>query len=205
MRFKTNVQSYLDLFQIRKCRSDECRTQTSCTESFSISYSFLAMPVTVTLVSDSDAMEEARAIRTAVFIEEQDCPPEEEWDGHDATARHLLARFDDGTAVGTARWRTVLHGETPVAKLERFAVRKAHRGSGIGTQLVHAAISHAEQAGFSTQKLHAQAHLETYYARFGFRSTGEQFTEAGIPHVAMVRSSDAEDAPLRRTDKSDDA
>lgn len=148
-----------------------------------------AMSVTITPVAEADAMAEARAIREAVFIEEQDCPPEEEWDGHDATARHLLARLDDGTAVGTARWRTVLHNETPVAKLERFAVRTPHRGKGIGAKLVRHAIADAKQAGFTTQKLHAQAHLETYYARFGFRSTGERFTEAGIPHVAMVRTS----------------
>lgn len=150
-------------------------------------------------------MAEARAIREAVFIEEQDCPPDEEWDGHDATARHLLARLDDGTAVGTARWRTVPHNDALVAKLERFAVRKAHRGQGIGTQLVHAAISHAEQAGFSTQKLHAQAHLETYYARFGFGSTGERFTEAGIPHVAMVRTASKPDTPKHPTDRANDA
>lgn len=171
---------------------------------FTVSPCF-AMSATITPVADADAMDAARAIRTAVFIDEQDCPPEEEWDGHDATARHLLARLDDGTAVGTARWRTVLHNETPVAKLERFAVRKAHRGDGIGTQLVRAAIADAEQAGFSTQKLHAQAHLETYYARFGFSSTGEPFTEAGIPHVAMVRSSGAADAPSLPTDKAVDA
>ncbi|PEN05984.1 GNAT family N-acetyltransferase [Longimonas halophila] len=160
------------------------------------------MSVTIRPIADSDAMAAARAIRKAVFIEEQDCPPEEEWDGHDATARHLLARIGDGTAVGTARWRATLHNEMPVAKLERFAVRKAYRGDGIGTELVHAAIADAEQAGFSTQKLHAQAHLETYYARFGFGSTGEHFTEAGIPHVAMVRSSDAPGAPLDRTDEA---
>lgn len=146
------------------------------------------MSVTVRPILDEAAMDAARSIRTEVFIEEQDCPPDEEWDGHDATARHLLARLDDGTAVGTARWRTVPHNDALVAKLERFAVRKPYRGRGIGTQLVRAAISDAEQAGFTRQKLHAQAHLETYYARFGFVSTGERFTEAGIPHVAMVRT-----------------
>lgn len=169
------------------------------------------MSVTVRPVADADAMAAAKSIRTAVFIEEQACPPEEEWDGHDATARHLLAVLDDtpdapapdadvvledGVAVGTARWRTVPHGDALVAKLERFAVRAPYRGRGVGTQLVRAAIAHAEQAGFTTQKLHAQAHLETYYARFGFASTGKRFTEAGIPHVAMVRTStDAAHAP----------
>ena len=145
--------------------------------------------MTIAPVNSEVDFEAARMIRREVFIEEQDCPPEEEWYGHDNTARHVLARTDDGDAVGTARWRTVPHNDMLVAKLERFAVRKPHRGKGIGTALVHYTIEEAERAGFDTQKLHAQAHLEAYYARFGFASTGKRFTEAGISHVAMVRTS----------------
>ncbi|MES3629022.1 MAG: GNAT family N-acetyltransferase [Longimonas sp.] len=144
--------------------------------------------MTIAPVTSADDFEQVRAIRTEVFIEEQECPPEEEWDGHDDTARHVLARLEDGTPVGTARWRTVPHDEGLAAKLERFAVRAPHRGEGIGTLLVQYVMEDARQAGFETQKLHAQARLETYYARFGFVSTGERFTEAGIPHVAMVRT-----------------
>lgn len=178
-------------------------TRNCCvSDRFIIPHPSFAMSVTIRPIANTDAMAEARAIREDVFIEEQDCPPEEEWDGHDATARHLIARLDDGTAVGTARWRTVLHNETPVAKLERFAVRKPYRGEGIGTKLVRYAIADAKQAGFATQKLHAQAHLETYYAHFGFVSTGERFTEAGIPHVAMVRKDDDTDPSSALTSMS---
>jgi predicted GNAT family N-acyltransferase len=44
-----------------------------------------------------------RAIREAVFIQEQGVPAELEWDGSDAQATHLLAIEPGGQAVGTAR------------------------------------------------------------------------------------------------------
>lgn len=135
--------------------------------------------------SDAD-WQQARSIRERVFIDEQDCPPEEEWDGHDATSRHVLGQVD-GTAVATARWRTVAHDEEIVAKLERFAVLPGHRGKGYGTQLVRFVLEDARKAGFDTFLVHAQAHLEDWYAELGFRSTGRTFEEVGIPHVEMVR------------------
>jgi predicted GNAT family N-acyltransferase len=137
-------------------------------------------------VRNEDDLQAARDIRTRVFVEEQDCEPEEEWDGHDETSRHVLGVVD-GTPVATARWRAVPHGEAVVAKLERFAVLPAHRGEGYGTQLVEAVVDDARRAGFETFVLHSQAHLEDWYERFGFESTGRRFQEAGIPHVEMVK------------------
>jgi predicted GNAT family N-acyltransferase len=128
---------------------------------------------------------EAREIRERVFIEEQDCSPEEEWDGHDETSRHVLGCVD-GEAVATARWRAVPHGEEIVAKLERFAVRPAHRGAGYGSALVRFVMQDARRAGFDTLLIHAQSHLEDWYESFGFTSTGREFDEAGIPHVEMI-------------------
>lgn len=142
--------------------------------------------MTIQPVTTEAQWQSVKAIRTDVFIDEQECPPEEEWDGHDARSRHLLATVDD-TPVGTARWRSVPYNEAVVAKLERFAVRKPYRGQGHGTDLVRATLADARQAGFHTFVLHAQAHLEDWYARFEFRSTGRRFEEVGIPHVEMVR------------------
>lgn len=133
--------------------------------------------------------QHARSIRKQVFIDEQDCPPDEEWDGHDDTSRHVLGWVDD-TPVGTARWRTVSHEEAIVAKLERFAVLPEHRGEGHGTQLVRSLIDDARQAGFTTFLIHAQSHLETWYAELGFAATGETFEEAGRPHVEMMKELD---------------
>lgn len=140
----------------------------------------------VTPVQSDDDWARARSIRKKVFIEEQDCPPEEEWDGHDDTSRHVLGRVD-GRAVATARWRTVPHGEEIVAKLERFAVLPEFRGRGHGTVLVRHVLEDARRAGFDAFLVHAQDHLEDWYEDLGFSSTGRTFEEAGRPHVEMVK------------------
>lgn len=142
--------------------------------------------MTITPVQSQDDWQKARAIREAVFIDEQDCPPDEEWDGHDDTSRHVLGWIED-EAVATARWRAVPHDDEIAAKLERFAVVPSHRGQGHGTQLVQSVLEDARRAGFRTFLIHAQAHLEDWYADLGFETTGRTFKEAGIPHVEMVK------------------
>ncbi len=142
--------------------------------------------MSITPVQSEDDWAAARSIRTRVFVEEQDCPPEEEWDGHDETSRHVLGRVE-GQPVATARWRTVPYEEEIVAKLERFAVLPSRRGEGHGTQLVRHVLGDARRAGFGTFLVHAQARLEDWYAALGFASTGRTFQEVGIPHVEMVR------------------
>ncbi len=134
----------------------------------------------------------ARRIRQRVFVEEQACPPEEEWDAWDEPANrgrtcHHLLGLVDGTPVATARWRPTEHGGRPAAKLERFAVLPAWRGRGLGRALVEGTLREAEAAGFATCVLHAQVRLRALYASFGFVPVGGVFEEAGLPHLAMVR------------------
>ena len=135
----------------------------------------------------------ARAIRQRVFVEEQACPPEEEWDAWDEPAArggaciHVVG-VAGATPVATARWREVPLGAAPAAKLERFAVLPGWRGYGLGRRLVDAVIGDARAAGHTRFVLHAQAHLEAFYASFGFEPVGAPFWEAGIEHVKMVRT-----------------
>ena len=142
-----------------------------------------------------------RRIRTRVFIEEQACPPEEEWDAHDepeargTTCHHLLGLID-GEPVAVARWRPVLYDGERMAKLERFAVLPAWRGKGLGREMIAATIADAQAAGFTAFVLHAQGHLEGLYASFGFEPVGGQFEEAGIPHVLMVRRGGGSEKPV---------
>jgi predicted GNAT family N-acyltransferase len=136
-------------------------------------------------VSSKEDWEMARGIRQLVFVEEQACPPEEEWDEHDASSRHFIGLVD-GLPVATARWRTVPFEGRLVAKLERFAVRPGHRGRGYGRALVRTVQADARRAGFHTFIIHAQAHLEHYYSGLGFVAFGDRFVEAGIPHIGML-------------------
>lgn len=141
---------------------------------------------------------EARAIRETVFIGEQQCPPEEEWDAWDepgargTAAHHLLARVG-GTPAGTARWHALRAGgltdeglEASAVKLERFAVLQPFRSRGLGRALVARALADARAEGYGRFVLHAQSHLQAFYAGFGFAPEGEPFWEAGIEHVKMA-------------------
>lgn len=126
----------------------------------------------------------AREIRRRVFVVEQDCPLDEEFDGLDPRCRHVLAGMD-GKAVGTARWRPVVDEGRVAAKLERFAVLPRARGKGVGEALVAWLLDDARTAGFHRFVVHAQTRLAEFYGAFGFRSEGEPFPEAGISHVKM--------------------
>ncbi len=145
--------------------------------------------MTITPVRNEDDLQAARDIRRQVFVEEQGCAPDEEWDGHDQKSRHVLGRVE-GTPVATARWRAVPHNEEILAKLERIAVLPAYREQGYGTALVRALIDDARRAGFDTFLVHAQEHLTDWYEHLGFTAIGPSFEEAGMPHVAMRRDDD---------------
>ena len=137
-------------------------------------------------VSDAD-WARVRRVRQLVFVDEQACPPEEEWDAYDApdargrTVHHLLGVVEGETAAA-ARWRPV----GAAAKLERFAVLPAFRGRGYGRQLVRHAMAEAQRAGHRRLVLHAQRHLAGLYGSLGFEAVGEPFDEAGIEHVKMT-------------------
>jgi predicted GNAT family N-acyltransferase/mannose-6-phosphate isomerase-like protein (cupin superfamily) len=144
------------------------------------------LPFTFRQMSAEGDWAAVQYIRTKVFIEEQACPPEEEWDDYESVATHLLGCVYD-RPIATARWREYVWKGEPVAKLERFAILKEYRGFGYGRDLVQWTIQQAENAGFSRQLIHAQAHLEKFYNTLGFVAFGEPFDEAGIPHLKMIR------------------
>lgn len=144
-------------------------------------------------VGDKQAvyLEACRALRHAVFVEEQNVPEALEWDELDAQSRHFLA-IDSGVrirsatatlALGTARMRIV----DEQAKAERVAVRRDVRALGIGRFLMLAIEAHARRLGLSTVVLHAQVSAIPFYERLGYRAQGEVFLSAGIDHREMTR------------------
>ncbi|UIP87370.1 GNAT family N-acetyltransferase [Pseudomonas phenolilytica] len=122
-----------------------------------------------------------RRIREAVFIAEQAVPPEQEWDADDVEAVHFLA-LEDGYAIGTAR--LLADGQ-----IGRVAVLRDWRGMNVGDALMQAVLAEAERRGLREQKLTAQVHATRFYERLGFEVVSEEFLEAGIPHVDMLRNS----------------
>lgn len=136
------------------------------------------MPVSVLICPWSDARERARAVRYAVFVEEQGVPVELEWDEWDEPSWHALAVAEDGTVLATGRL-------LPDGHIGRMAVLQSARGTGVGAKVLDALMQKAAELGYPELVLNAQTHAMPFYARAGFAPVGEPFEEAGIPHMEM--------------------
>jgi predicted GNAT family N-acyltransferase len=119
------------------------------------------------------------AVRMEVFVVEQNVPEEIERDEFDAVCKHLLV-VDGELAVATGRMTADGH-------IGRLAVLESYRGRGIGRELVQAFVARARAAGLASVDLNAQTHARVFYEKLGFDAAGEEYMEAGIPHLNMVR------------------
>jgi len=128
---------------------------------------------------------EAQAMRTAVFVQEQQIPAEMEWDAADASCVHAVAYNRFGMALGTGR---VLEHSPGVAKIGRMAVLQTMRSANVGRALLDELVQCARQRGEHEVLLHAQISAAGFYSRAGFTTRGHPFDEAGIAHVEMVRA-----------------
>ena len=109
-----------------------------------------------------DDLMKVQAVRTLVYMGEQDCPYDEEYDGNDfCGATHLLMTWR-GEPVGVVRLRWF--GE--FAKLERLALRKEHRGGPGLLLLVRAAFDLASRKGYRKLIGHAQVRGEAFWKRY---------------------------------------
>jgi len=120
----------------------------------------------------------AEAIRYEVFVIEQNVPVELEWDEMDVVSLHAIASDVSDEVVGTGRL-------LPDGHIGRMAVRKSARGVGVGSEILQALMAEAKRRGDLTVVLHAQIQAVPFYARFGFVREGDEFMEAGIPHICM--------------------
>lgn len=139
-------------------------------------------------------------LRVDVFVVEQHAPYRE-LDGADvrSTTTHVWldrpVEADDGGTVAdepalgppiAATGRRLVAGGRLVAaregvELGRVVVAAAHRGCGLGTAVVRAGC----RLGARPVHVNAQAHLESWYAGFGFVTCGPAFDWEGLSHVPM--------------------
>ena len=137
-------------------------------------------------LATSDDWPEVSALRTRVFVEEQGVPVELELDDRDATAVHALARDDAGRVVGTGR--LLLDAAGPGrAIVGRMAVDAGARGRGHGAAVLAVLERAAADRGQAEVELHAQVTARGFYDRAGYAVVGEEYQEAGIAHVTMVK------------------
>lgn len=127
-----------------------------------------------------NAPEAIRALRHRVFVEEQNVPPELEWDETDSIAQHFLARDPAGEAVAVGR---LYPDGTGNGRIGRMAVARNARGTGLGLWFLRAIM--AEGAAYQHLILSAQEQAIPFYQRAGFVVCSESYDDAGIPHRTM--------------------
>lgn len=113
--------------------------------------------------SISDFMQVV-AIRSAVFVSEQECPYDEEFDGNDFCATHLIG-YRDREPIACLRIRYF----ADFAKLERLAVRHEYRNSRMSFTIVKAAIELIRKKGYRQIYGQAQDRLVKFWCHFGFK------------------------------------
>ncbi len=135
-------------------------------------------------VEEPALLAAALALREEVFVREQGVSAQEELDGRDGEARHLVARARGSAAVlGTLR--LLLDGE--VAKIGRVAVAREFRRRGIAASMLERALAEARALGARRARLAAQSEALALYEHAGFVVESAPFQEAGIEHVWMGR------------------
>lgn len=121
--------------------------------------------------------QDAKLIRTLVFIQEQGITEADEWDEQDAISQHFVI-YDQDQPIATAR---LLQNNS----VGRVAVLKAYRGKGLGQMIMLDIIAFAKQQGRAFLHLSSQVHAMPFYQQLGFVVQGDEYDECGIPHIEM--------------------
>lgn len=138
----------------------------------------------IDVVRRFDDLTQVFVLRGLVFGAEQSCPYEEEFDGNDFTATHLIARVD-GEPAGTFRIRWF----ADFAKAERAAVRQEFRRFGICRKMTDFAAQLAARKGYHRLYGTAQLRVLDYWKSLGFEPLLEKprFAFSDHEYVPIVR------------------
>lgn len=136
-----------------------------------------------------DEFFDIAALRTEIFFLEQridepeldarDREPTTEhwWIADDrGPATYLRVVVDDAPQPGNRDARTLIG---------RVVTRADRRGEGLARRLLAHVV---ERHGRQPLALHAQVYAQPLYAAVGFAAYGDEYLEAGIPHIGMYRA-----------------
>lgn len=129
-------------------------------------------------------------LRQQIFIIEQNCIYPD-IDDIDPGSAHLLLYYKSKL---TGYCRLVPPGQKfKTFSIGRVAVQQANRENGFGSLLMKRAIGILhENKDAPTIKIEAQLYLQHFYESLGFEKRSDPFDVDGIPHILMVRQSEAD-------------
>lgn len=124
-------------------------------------------------------------LRNEVFVVEQNCAYLDT-DGKDQLAHHVMVWHDEVLVAYARIFSPGIKYDT--SSIGRVVVNLAHRELKLGHLLMEHAVKAVEnlyKTGDIT--ISAQAHLQGFYKKHGFKTISEEYMEDDIPHVEMTR------------------
>jgi predicted GNAT family N-acyltransferase len=119
--------------------------------------------LSVTVARTLEDVMRVMTIRSAVYMAEQECPYNEEFDGNDFSATHLIGYVGNEPAA-CLRIRYF----ADFVKMERLAVRREFRNTRLSFKIVKAGIELCRAKGYRKIYGHSQKRLLNFWSRFGF-------------------------------------
>ena len=117
----------------------------------------------VEMVRDLKDYMKVVAIRSSVFLAEQDCPYDEEFDHNDLSASHLIAYLrNEPVATLRIRWFASF------AKIERVCVMKHVRGGALVKLMIETAVEMIGRKGYRHVLGYIQKRLVPFWKQLGF-------------------------------------
>jgi predicted GNAT family N-acyltransferase len=137
----------------------------------------------ITVARNFDDLMKVAAVRNAVYVGEQECPYDEEYDGNDLSATHLLAYVGD-EPVGCLRLRFF----ADFAKFERMAILKKYRTTQAAIRLARAGFKFCQKKGYTRVYGHIHERLVPFWRRFGFRpmENGRKFVFSDFEYIEII-------------------
>jgi predicted GNAT family N-acyltransferase len=120
--------------------------------------------LSVTVARSIEDIMRVMTIRSAVYMAEQECPYDEEFDGNDFSATHLIGYVGNEPAA-CLRIRYF----ADFVKMERLAVRREFRKTRLAFKVVRAGIELCRAKGYRKIYGHSQKRLLNFWSRFGFQ------------------------------------
>lgn len=125
-------------------------------------------------------------IRMKVFVEEQNCPLDEEITPEENSANYFLLVYK-GVNVGTIRY----YIDNGYYHIGRFAILSAYRKMGLGRILFQWLEEYLyRNNGKITIAFNGQAYLKDFYESLGYTTDGKIVMDAGIKHYHFERTID---------------
>jgi predicted GNAT family N-acyltransferase len=146
----------------------------------------------VKVAQDSEELMKVFAVRAAVYMGEQGSPYGEEFDGNDFTATHVLGLVGEEPAA-TMRIRYF----ADFVKIERMAVLKTYRKSGITPDVINFTVDLCRRKGYLKIYGHSQERLVPYWERHGFKSMNRpEFVFSDHRYVEIERNLEPDPDPI---------